>query len=150
MIEIRNFRPDDLDSCVTLFVKVFSAPPWNDQWSTASARAYLEDIVGTPGFHGFVALNESHMMGMCFGHIKRWWKKDEFFIDEMCVVGSRQRQGIGHQLMAHTKQKLSEFGVTHVTLLTAKDTPAEAFYQKQGFANINNLVFMNYDDEARP
>ena len=145
MIEVRDFRSDDLDSCVTLFVQVFSTPPWNDHWSTESARDYLQDIVATPGFHGFVALDRAKMIGMCLGHKKRWWKEDEFFVDEMCVVGERQRQGLGRQLMAYAKQKLGDIGVNRITLLTAKGTPAGAFYQKQGFVGLNHLVFMIYD-----
>jgi aminoglycoside 6'-N-acetyltransferase I len=83
---------------------------------------------------------------MCWGHIKRWWVRDEFYVDEMCVLSERQGQGIGQQIMQYAKQKLGELGVSELTLLTARDSAAESFYQKQGFVVLKKLVFMKYSD----
>ena len=144
MMEIRDFKSDDFDGCANLFIQVFSQAPWNDHWSLESASVYLRDIVMTPGFYGIVAQNEFGIIGMCWGHIKRWGMGDEFYVDEMCVVSERQRQGVGQRIMLYAKQKLGEMGVRHLTLLTARNTLAESFYQKQGFVAVNRLVFMKY------
>lgn len=146
MITIRDFKSDDFDGCTNLFIQVFSQAPWNDVWSLERAKLYLRDIVMLPNFYGVVAQNESEIIGMCWGHIKRWWVRDEFFVDEMCVISERQGQGIGQQIMQYAKQKLGELGVSELTLLTARDSAAERFYQKQGFVVLNNLVFMKYSD----
>jgi len=46
-LKIRAYKPSDLARCVKLFVKVFSQPPWEDQWpSEERAGEYLSDIVG--------------------------------------------------------------------------------------------------------
>ena len=113
-MEIRDFKSDDFEGCVNLFIKVFSQTPWNDHWSLESASIYLRDIVMTPGFYGVVAQDEFGIIGMCWGHIKRWWMGDEFFVDEMCVVSERQRQSVGQRIMMYAKQKLEEMGVKRV------------------------------------
>jgi aminoglycoside 6'-N-acetyltransferase I len=146
MITIRDFRPDDFDGCTKLFIQVFRQAPWNDDWSLERAKLYLRDIVMLPNFYGVVAQNESEIIGMCWGHIKRWWVRDEFYVDEMCVASERQRQGIGQQILIYAKQKLGEQDVSELTLLTARDSAAESFYQKQGFVVLKNLVFMKCSD----
>jgi len=141
--KIRAYKPTDLGRCVKLFVKVFSQPPWEDQWpSEERAGEYLSDIVGTPGFEGYVAYEGRRILGLCFGHRVRWWAGDEFYLDELCVDSDVQRQGIGTELMNHLWRRLARQGIQVVVLLTQRNTLAEAFYARQGFLISPRTVFM--------
>jgi aminoglycoside 6'-N-acetyltransferase I len=141
--KIREFKATDLDRCVGLFVRVFSQPPWEDLWPSAErALAYLSDIVGTPGFRGFIAYEGRKLLAMCLGHKVRWWAGDEFYLDELCVDLEVQRKGIGTKLVAHAQSALRREGVQVFVLLTERDTPAECFYARQGFASSAKVVFM--------
>ena len=141
--ETRPFAAQDLDPCADLFIQVFSQPPWNDRWpSTEVARAYLEEFVNTPGFQGFVVVLDQQIVAFLLGHRKQWWSGTEYYIDEFGVHPKVQGQGIGTMLIDHLKQSLSQAGIYTITLLTARDTPAAAFYAKQGFVTHQRMAFM--------
>jgi aminoglycoside 6'-N-acetyltransferase I len=143
LAKMRAFKSTDLDRCVRLFVKVFSQEPWEDQWpSLARAKAYLSDIVNTPGFRGFVLYEGRTILGLCFGHEVRWWAGDEFYIDEFCIDSDVQRRGLGTELMNHVKQDLLGDGIQFAVLLTERETLAERFYAKQGFTPSAKTTFM--------
>ena len=143
MFKLRAFRPTDLDRCVAMFVRVYGQPPWEDEWpSEERAKDYLADIVGTPGFEGFVAYEGRRILGVCLGHKVRWWAGDQFYMDELFVDTEVQRSGIGTALVEYAKQRLAREGVHLVVLLTQRETLAESFYAKQGFVSNINVLFM--------
>lgn len=138
---IRLFDIKDLDKCTKLFCEVFNGEPWNDQWLDHKAREYLLDFVYTPGFMGLVAIQEEEMIGFICGYRKKWWENDEFFVNEMCVHPTFQGQGIGSKMFESLERELLERNIKVITLLTDRDVPAEKFYKKNGFFEINRIVF---------
>ncbi len=143
MVQIRPFRSADLERCVVLFITIFSEAPWHDHWpSFARARAFLADIVGMPSFRGFVAEDNGQLVGLCFGHKRRWWQGDEYFIDEFGVLPARQREGIGSQLLGYVRDLLRQEGVRYISLLTERGIPAERFYLKEGFQKSKDVICM--------
>ncbi|OAB38359.1 GCN5 family acetyltransferase [Paenibacillus glacialis] len=140
---IRPFESDDLRKCTTLFVNVFNREPWNDNWSIEAAKQYLVDYIQTPGFRGFIAEDGSEIRGFIFGFRKRWWEGDEFFVNEMCVQVDEQRSGIGTKLINYIEGDLIHAGIENITLLTNREIPAEEFYKKNGFNEIERLIFLH-------
>ena len=137
----RVYGEGDLARCTEAFVEVFNAEPWNDEWTLARADAYLLDFCRTPGFLGMVAAEGEEVTGFIFGVQRKWWSGDEFFIHEMCVKQQQQNQGVGRGLLQHVEKELSDRGVHSITLLTDRGIPAEAFYKKNGFEEIERIVF---------
>lgn len=144
-MNIRLYQSDDFASCVELFVETFNDEPWNDQWSLEQAGGYLQDFTLTPGFKGIVAEDDGTVNGFIFGAGKRWWSGDEFFINEMCVRSTGQRAGIGTGMFAFLEEQLTAEGVKGMALLTDRGIPAEAFYLKNGFEEIERIVFLAKD-----
>lgn len=142
-MELRLFDRNDLLPCVSTFISVFNQEPWNDEWSSDTAYRYLTDFTNTPGFIGVVAEEGEEIIGFIFGATKHWWSGKEFFINEMCVSVQKQKLGIGSALMRFLIEKLESDEVGNITLLTDRGIPAEAFYKKIGFAEIDRLVFLN-------
>jgi aminoglycoside 6'-N-acetyltransferase I len=144
LMKIRPFvENNDLRSCVRLLVNVFNHEPWNDKWSIEVAEQYLLDYIKTPGFRGFIAEDETELKGFVFGYCKRWWKADEFFVNEMCVQIDEQRSGIGTKLIKYLEKSLVNEGVENITLLTNRGIPAEEFYKKNGFSVIDRVIFLH-------
>ncbi|MEI7026573.1 GNAT family N-acetyltransferase [Paenibacillus sp. y28] len=106
------------------------------------AEFYLKDFIHTPGFKGVVAEKDSVIHGFIFGASRQWWKGTEFFIHEMCVRADTERTGIGTNMFAYLDQILAEEGIQNIALLTSRGIPAEQFYLKNGFQEIDNIVFM--------
>jgi ribosomal protein S18 acetylase RimI-like enzyme len=147
MLKVRAFQPEDIVACSRLFVAIFREPPWHDRWpSLKKAQGYLQDIVDTPGFRGFMAWQEEangeELVGFALGHVTQWWDGNEFRVDELGVDPERQRQGIGHQLLLHMERELRAKGCVAIVLLTLRNAPAQRFYQKHGFQLTPHMIFM--------
>lgn len=143
MPTFRRFAASDLDACVALFLRVFTAPPWCDGWTSADhARTYLHEFVQNPAFQAWVAEDRGRLIGLCFGHLRTWWMGRELYVDEMCVDLALHRRGVGSAFLDHVKAELRGAGVKGITLLTDRGTPAEAFYSKNGFGRQDRMVFM--------
>lgn len=123
---------DDLDACVSLYVETFNAPPWNESWRTDDAAQRLGDFFSIPRAVG-VCLTDADdvVLGFAVGHLERSGAEDHFLLKEMCVRGPEQRQGHGTRLLQALAERLGE--VRHWYLLTARDSDASAFYQRNGF-----------------
>ncbi|WP_110927005.1 GNAT family N-acetyltransferase [Bacillus massiliglaciei] len=142
-MEIRLFTNEDLQQCTETFVEVFDGEPWNDNWTCERASQYLSDFIDTPGFKGIIAAEEGIVIGFLFGIRKRWWSGDEFFIHEMCVRLEYQRKGTGKRLLEFLRNELADNNISSLSLLTDRGIPAERFYLKNGFKEIERLVFLS-------
>lgn len=141
---IRPFiENNDFQACINLMLNVFNNEPWNDNWTYEGAEKYLLDYINTPGFKGFIAEEDNKTKGFLFGFRKRWWQGDEFYINEMCVEISEQRNGIGTKLIKYLEDKLAAEGIENITLLTDRGIPAEHFYKKNGFNEIERIIFLH-------
>ncbi|MCL3837056.1 GNAT family N-acetyltransferase [Aeromicrobium duanguangcaii] len=123
---------DVLAACVSLYVDTFSAPPWNEPWKADDAAQRLGDFLATPRAHGVCLWDsEGELLGFALGHLERAGADDHFLLKEMCVRASEQRRGHGTLLLEALTAQLPD--VRHWYLLTARDSVASAFYEKNGF-----------------
>jgi aminoglycoside 6'-N-acetyltransferase I len=139
--EIQTFTTEYLDKCAHLYVEVFNAEPWNEQWTFETARTKLFEILNTPGFVGFV-FKQDELLGFIAGYCKQGQKSQSFYLEEICVQPYKQHQGIGTMLLNQLMDTLTAMKVTGVYLLTNKDGQAEAFYTKHGYQRSQYLIFM--------
>ena len=65
-----------------------------------------------------------------------------FYVQEMCVLEAYRGQGVGRQIVAALEAKLAEQSISSLYLLTARNSAAEAFYEKLGFYNNEGVVVM--------
>jgi len=142
-MNLRAYQSQDFECCVALFIEVFNAEPWNDEWTNSTATSFISDLTASPGFRGYVVLDEKvSVIGVILGRVKNWWRGREFFIDEFYVNSSEQGQGIGTHLLEFASESLVAEGIHNMTLLTEEHTPAYSFYQKQGFNHLPALRFL--------
>lgn len=144
-MKITLFEEKDLLKCTNTFIDVFNQEPWNDEWAKETAKQYLLDFTNTPGFKGIVAVYGEEIIGFIFGNRKQWWSGDEFFINEMCVRIEKQKTGVGSKMMEYLIKELESDGVSSISLLTDRGIAAEAFYKKNGFSEIERLMFLSRD-----
>ncbi len=129
---ISTLTSDSLPACASLFVEIFNAPPWSESWRTEDASQRLNDFLATPRAQG-VCLSDSNdrLVGFALGHLERSGAEDHFLLKEMCVRTSKQGQGYGTLLLEALTDR--HRGVRHWYLLTARESNASAFYEKNGF-----------------
>ena len=141
-MEFKLLEENDLIKCTETFIKVFNDEPWNDEWTFPKAQKYLLDFYHTPGFLGILAIENKEVIGFIFGAHRTWWSGNEFYIHEMCVESQHQNRGIGKSLLNYLIKSLGN-NISNITLLTDRGIPAEAFYKKNGFREIERLVFLS-------
>lgn len=133
---------DNLVECVGLFVSVFNAPPWDENWDTTVAAQRLDDCYNTPGFYGLIAKIDHEAVGFAIGFIERWDKSRHFHLKEICIVTEKQRGGVGTMLLGALEKQLKSQGVKMLYLHTARDTLAQNFYDKNGFYASSKMIMM--------
>ncbi|MCI8405800.1 MAG: GNAT family N-acetyltransferase [Oscillospiraceae bacterium] len=124
-----------------LFVSVFTASPWNDDWSDErQLRMYLQDLTGQSNSLTFGLYEGEELIGLSMGHIRHWYTGTEYFIDELCVRTSRQGKGAGTFFIHQIESACRELGMRHLFLLTEQTVPAFEFYKRQGFYQLKTNV----------
>ncbi|HWO96427.1 MAG TPA: GNAT family N-acetyltransferase [Bacillus sp. (in: firmicutes)] len=127
---------------VRLYAAVFNEEPWNEHWTEQSAMERLEDFMSTPKFLGFVLYDEGELVGAIVGHGRVVMDRLSFYIGDFFIKGNQQGKGYGKQLLCHLEEELKTKGFHKVTLLTMADSPAEKFYEKQGYEVNSGRVIM--------
>ncbi|MGN7478279.1 GNAT family N-acetyltransferase [Solibacillus silvestris] len=146
-MKLRNVEERDLMNCTKIFMEVFNAEPWNDEWTDGIALQYLTDFYGTPNFLGIAAVENEEVLGFIFGVQRKWYSGDEYFIHEMCVDSKRQSEGIGKMMLQELEKHLQAKSIDNIALLTNRNIPAEQFYKNNGFEEIERLVFLHKEIE---
>lgn len=129
---ITTLTTDALGACVALYVDTFNAPPWKESWKPDDAAQRLSDFLATPRAYGVCSWDaDGELLGFAVGHLERSGADDHFLLKEMCVRTSMQRRGHGTGLLEALAEHLGN--VQHWYLLTARDSEASAFYERNGF-----------------
>ena len=134
---------DNLARCERVFLDVFNNPPWNEKWQAEAVARRLDDINQTPGFYGLLCTIEDETVGFALGTIEQWDVSKHFYLKEMCVVSAQQRRGVGVALLSALEENLKSKGVAKIYLHTARDMPAQSFYEKQGFYVSARMIMMS-------
>lgn len=138
------FQPigmEQLEQIKSLFVSVFTAEPWNDDWSDQKQlTCYLTDLTGQSNSLSYGLFEGDTLIGMALGHIKHWFTGTEYSIEEFCIRTDRQGGGIGTRFLHQIEEAVRLLGVEHIFLQTSEDVPAYHFYQKNGFEPLRRHV----------
>lgn len=132
---------NQIEEIKTLLMRIFSAPPWNDQWSDAQLQLYALELIGQSNSLSFGLSDDGILIGLCLGRIKHWHAGTEYWIDEFGIVPEKQRMGIGLEFLKKIEDCLRKRGILGIVLLTDKTVPAYHFYQKNGFHEKPEQVF---------
>ena len=145
-MDMTKYRFKQLDESAAavikeLFVSVFTAEPWNDDWSDENQlQLYIHDLISQNNSLTFGLYEGTELIGISMGHIKHWYTGTEYYIDELCVSTSQQGKGVGTLFVSEIEKACKELGLTHIFLLTEKNVPAFTFYKKQQFYELKNSV----------
>src|SRR5690554_3596985 len=139
---IRSLQEEDLKECISLFIHVFNQPPWNNKWTYDMAEGLFKDFFNTPGFLGYVAVDEARenpVIAAIIGKEKKWWRGKEFFIEEFFVRPELQGHGIGSKILEFTYKDLKAKEIGNVRLLTNTFAPAFNFYLNKDYRENQTL-----------
>lgn len=139
---IRKLEEKDISACARILCNVYNNELWMCRWTEQTAEGYLRDFFEHSKFVGYVAEEESVIIGGMFAHEKIWWNNSEIFVEEMFVTPDRQGCGIGTALIKELEKYIQEKNLAGITLSTNKYAPAPKFYEKKGFVACDHVLFM--------
>lgn len=142
-MKIRRIVIQDLTAISSLYVSVFSSPPWNEYWEYNWAHQRLRWIYNNRGFKGYVAEAGTTILGAILGYSIPFRGEKGFNILEFFVAAENQQQGIGSQLCAKIELELKNCNYSFINLLTAKSSQAESFYLSKGYQINRQLELLN-------
>ncbi len=131
---------NDIPHCASLYMDVYSNPPWNEPWEQSSAIKRLTFLMKIPTSIGFKYVRGNQIIGFWLGYIEEGF--DEMAIKEVVVHPRFQRQGIGTKLMHHSEEIAKKRGIKRITLSTLRDSFMDKFYQELGYQESSNIRFM--------
>ncbi len=135
MYILKRLGPEDREDIKEVFVSVFTAEPWCDDWSDAEQLdLYLQDLTGQ-GYSLTYGLYDDagELIGISLGYIKHWYSGTEYIINELCIRTERQGAGAGTFFIREIEKAIRELGIKQIFLLTDSNVPAYEFYRKNGF-----------------
>jgi aminoglycoside 6'-N-acetyltransferase I len=142
---IHSLKDTHLKSCAELYMKVFNAEPWNDEWTTESAYNRLNDILITPNFIGVYYEEDNEIKAAIFGNCEHWYEGMHYDLKEMFVSTELQGSGIGSKLLKYLEERLKKLGVIAIVLFTSKGNKTSYFYEKSGFCELEDMTMMAKD-----
>ncbi len=76
------------------------------------------------------------------GEIQQWEKNKVFYLKEMCVTTSVQRQGVGKAMIVKLENKLIGKKVGEIYLITHRESIPSEFYSSLAFKENPNIMVM--------
>lgn len=139
--EFKRIGMNEIDVIKELFVNVFTAEPWNDDWSNQEQlNLYLIDLIGQNNSLAFGIFEGGELLGVSMGRIRHWFCGTEYNIEELCVRTDKQCNGIGTYFVKQIEKEIKELGLSQIFLQTESSVPAYGFYQKNGFLELKEHV----------
>jgi GNAT superfamily N-acetyltransferase len=138
------FSGEHLERCARLFVAAFGGEPWNEPWTLEAATLRLREIGESPGAFGLVCLMGDEVLGFAAGCLWQHAGGKLYYLHEMCVEEEWRGRGVGSVLLGDLEGEL-EGKASRVFLLTARGTPSEAFYARNGYRSDPSLTAMLKD-----
>lgn len=141
-MELRPLTSADLSAAAQAFTQTFNAAPWNETWTLETSSACLSDLLATPRAACLGAWEEGQCLGAVLGHDLINAGGLSHHISEMFVCAQVQRRGVGRALLTRHLAEAQGRGVGNVHLLTARDSPAEAFYAEFSFCRARQQILL--------
>ena len=138
-IRIRRVTGLDITTCAEIFATVFSAPPYDEEWTVEAADTRLRALCRHDPDHCFVAEISGRVVAFAFA------ETDDLtfaFLHEVAVAPEWQGSGIGTRLMEFLCDCLRGEGISALEITVDTRAQAYAFYHKLGFREPQEYVLM--------
>ncbi|MDF7639503.1 GNAT family N-acetyltransferase [Lactobacillus sp. ESL0791] len=142
-LQLYELTDKDLAQTADLFIHTFTQPPWCEEYeSREQVINFFAAYMKSNYFVGYILKDGEEIIALSIGFKKPWIKGMEYYIDEFCVAPEYQGQGVGSNFLKLIDAAISTKGMTGMILNTGKGYPAEQFYLKNGFTQLEDLIVL--------
>jgi len=139
-MKIIYYDEEYLKPCAELFMKHYNTDEFECKFTKERACIYLQELIFTPRFIGFLLLEEENLIGFAFCHVRSWFDSEDIHIDEFIIEDIHQNKGLGNQLLDFIDTYAASLALTGVTA-TTNVIPLIQFYQKSDFLE-HDITFL--------
>ena len=139
---VKEFSINDFPKICEVFMQTFNSPPWNDKNTIETSRVYLQELLDNKRFVGFTLWKNDLLIGFVLCHTRYNWRGDDITIDIMCILPNFQQKGYGKILFNAVENFSKNNSIICIGLHTGLNTPAFNFYEKLGFEQDKESIFM--------
>lgn len=132
-----------LEEVTAMFVTTFNSEPWNEKWTKETASNRLKQWLQWDCSYGLVCYQQGCICGIILGHEEQNFDGITFSIREFCVANGMQGKGIGRSLYSVLETQLQQQNINSVNLLTLNKHQTISFYQKLGYTQSKNSIYMD-------
>jgi len=144
MITTKELSLKDIEQIKTLYAAIFTAEPWNDDWSDpVQLHEYITDLIGNRNSLTVGLYEDGELIGLSLGAIIHWYSGTEYYIQEFCVRTDRQGKGLGTAFLKAVEEPATPRGAKRIFLQTERTAPAFEFYRKNGFSELEGHVSLS-------
>ncbi len=98
----------------------------------------------------FIAEENGHIIGFAMGIVPQSFP-GTFFLWEMGIAPSYQRQGIGEKLVGEMENEMKKLGFRRIELtIDPVNIPSQKFFNKMGYKNISEKVGKTIEVKGNP
>lgn len=133
----------EINEYAELFMSVYNSAPWNDSWTTLTARLRLGGLLGTGTCVGKAAYEDERLIGMILGQKEHFFDGVHFQIQEFCVRLENRGCGCGSRLLSALRGELSSIGAVGVYLIARRGESTEGWYRRRGFIASDDEIVMS-------
>lgn len=124
-----------------LFKSVFTAEPWNDDWSDEKQLdLYMTDLMGQSNSLTYGFFEDEELLGVSIGRIRHWFSGTEYNIDELFIKTEKQGNGLGTYFIKEIEKEVKKIGISIIFLQTESTVPAFDFYRKNRYNELKTHV----------
>lgn len=145
-----EMNDQDISKVTDLYIRTFNQEPWNDHWEPWSVQKRLMQMAKAPDFYGLMMYREKDLIGFILGNQQQYYDGVRFEIKEFCIDPDSQSGGYGTMLLAEFEKRLLDQGIHEIILLTLRDPRTKGFYQKKGYAVLEEMILMNKTIKEKP
>lgn len=142
-VTVTAMTEEYIEESVDLFMNTFSKEPWYDVYeSRDQVVTYFRNFYKNNYFVGYVGIVDNKIAALSIGIAKPWINGMEYYIQEFCVDYTQQGKGIGSKFIQSIMEDIKNHDMNAIILNTDKGFPAEAFYRKNGFEKLKDLIIL--------
>ncbi len=144
MIKITNPNSNQIKICADIYCKAFEAEPWNEYNDNNEIIKYItafsNDISNTKKV--YILTEEDNILGIALCIRVPCVGNDFIRIEDFCINPDFTHKGYGSLFLTLIQEEALKENCNSIILATARNFPSHKFYEKNGFTELENSVYL--------
>ncbi|WP_286032553.1 GNAT family N-acetyltransferase [Brachyspira pilosicoli] len=145
MFKFCKFDIKNLDECIDLYIDVFSKYPYYEDNTFEDTKIYFNNLMKMNTNINFILKENNKIIALSLGFIKPYYTKQEYCLEQLCVLSSKQNKGVGSFFIKEITNYLKKEDISAIILNTENKYKAMDFYKKNGFIELSEFSILAYN-----